>query len=171
MKNLVLNNYHEIDMEKSLRKFLTTNFTENQEIWCHFQTAFWPENRKETKKRFFALESNDNVICRTVFLTWQQLELMILLLSELKKKKIKLNVYISYPDLAENLSKYYNDYESSICPNTKKYDDDPELREQFKKNMNKVFFDMLEYHNVYELSTYHDHILIKSKDIKINEEL
>lgn len=151
VKNLVLNNYHLMDMEKEFKDFLKKNFTENQEIWAHFQEAFWPENRKETINKFLSLKTDDNVLCRTVFDGYQQLELMVNLLSELKKQKIKLNVYISNPCLVKNFKDYLDKYESDITPNTQEYDDDPDLREKFKLDMNKKFLDVLSYHKIYEL--------------------
>lgn len=154
MKNLVLNNYHEQDMEKDFRAFLKNNFTENQEIWLHFQTAFWPENREASFTRFLSLKSGDNILCRTVFDGYGQLELMVNLLCELKKYSKKLNIYISHPSLAKEIKKYLDKSESELTPQTDWYNDSYIRREKFKKTANKKLLEAISFHNVYQLTQY-----------------
>ncbi len=174
MKNLVLNNHHPQDQDKRFAKFLETHFTENQEIWDHFEDAFWAENEKETIKRFSSLKTGDNILCHTVFVDYQQLELMILLLYGFVEKGIKINVYISCYQLVEELNDCFNEYESSICPDTKEYDDDYELRRKFKKDINEKMLKSLDFHNIYELNEiYFDHEKpseIRSTDMILEEE-
>ncbi len=169
MKNLILNNYHPIDQNKRFLSFIENNFIENQEIWNHFQEAFWKENRKETIKRFFSLHSGDNILCHTVFVRFAQLELMINLLYEFIEKDIKISFYISSHALIETLNKFYNKYESEICPDIPKYNNNPDLREEFKNDINAKLLKVLDYHNIYELDElFYDEekpTPIRSKDI------
>ncbi len=151
MKNLVLNNYNQFDQDERFAKFLETHFTENQEKWNHFQEAFWKENKEKTLERFSSLESGDNILCHTVFDGWQQLELMLFLLHGYISKNIKLNIYISHRELIQTFNDFFNEYESSICPDTKEYDESPALRKKFKKDVNAKMLEVLEYHNVHEL--------------------
>ncbi len=172
MKNLVLNNYHPQDQDKRFAKFLETHFTENQETWNHFEEAFWKENEKETMTRFLSLESGDTILCHTVFVDYQQLELMILLLHGFIEKGVTINFYISNFELKETLNDFFNKYESSICLDTQEYDDDYKLRRKFKNDIDSKMLSVLDFHNVYELNELNERIFeyeqplaIRSKDI------
>jgi hypothetical protein len=152
MKNLVLENDCEIDIPEELQEILKFKFKEGRELWTQFKCAYWPENRKETLKRLSELTPEDNLICQTVFVDWQQLEILTNVLYDFKKLKKKINFYIHVaPGLNYHIKEYLDDYKSDICPDTEEYNDSPKLRDKFKKSMNKKMLSVLDYHNVYDL--------------------
>ena len=157
-KNLILENWCEIDIPRELQRVLKDKFTENREIWTQFQTAFYPENREETKRRFAELETGDNIVCQTVFDGFMQLELMasLLMLSQIKPG---LNIWIYHYSLQEEIERYFGKLESELTPNSDEFNDSPEKRKEFKKNMNFLVEQALKKHNVYQLSKYEDEIV------------
>lgn len=151
MKNLVLNNFTQHEMDEELKSILEKKFIENREIWYQFQTGFYPENREATIARFLQLEKGDNIVCQTTFLDYQQLELIAILLTD-GKMPAGLNIYICRPDLKEDLQEYFDKLESDITPESDKYNDSPPLRRAFKETMNNIVKATLVKHNVFHLS-------------------
>lgn len=149
--NLILENHHKQDIPEKMQKKLETRFIENRELWLHFHEAFWPENKGESLKRFLSLTTGSNIVAQTVFVDFGQLELMAETLLLLKEKKIKINVYLSCGGLHRQIIKYLEKNESDITPNSEEYDNSYELREAFKKEMNKKVYIAISYHKIYDM--------------------
>lgn len=109
---------------------------------------FWPENKEETIKIFASAPVGHIFYSATSFDGWQQFEMMIKLLHKLKDKKFKL--YLYNRSLCDNLFEFYECKESSLATGGK-YDDDVKLREQMKTEMNKLFLEVLTFHEIYWL--------------------
>lgn len=155
MKNLILENDCEQDIPKELQEILKHKFKEGREIWSQFKSAYWPENRKTTLERLLRLTEEDNLVCQTVFVDWQQLEILAEVLYGFMQKGKKINFYLMVtPGLNYHIKKYLNACESNITPNTKKYDDNPKLRKEFKSEMNTKVLEVLDYHNIYDMSRF-----------------
>ena len=163
---LVLENGFPIDVPKDLIKHLGIRGINE---WEHIdmREKFWPENRESTAKLFFGLDPTDQIYCSTVFVDYQQLELMIQLLDNVKDKS--LNIKLMVVNLPEDFLDFLNGYESRIVPRTKKYDNDPDLRAKFKADMDKKFHRVLGRHNIYWVRSFmHEEILIKDINDIIN---
>lgn len=158
MKNLILENHGEIDLPEEIKDILEEGmFAEDREYWYWFFDAFYPENRENTMKRFMSLEEGGNIVCQTVFDGWMQLELVVELLVKLKElnKKVNFHIFV-YSGLGSEIQEYLDEYESELVPNTEEYNDDWKLRREFKQGMNEKLREVLEYHNIYDLSNlYH----------------
>lgn len=150
MKNLVLNNYSwKYEAEDDFKKYVFDRFGSEKEIWEHFQNSYWPQNREETLNRFFSLKSGDNIITAHTFVDFQQLEIMVEILTDKRMSK-GLNIHIWNPSLEENIQEFFDKHESSITPNTQEYNDSCQLREEFKQQMNEKVKQCFEIHNVYK---------------------
>lgn len=156
------------DVPEQMMDYLSErNITE----WEHYdmRQKFWPENRESTYEFFSKIDETDIMLANTTFVDFQWLELMSLMFCKLSSKKLTLK--IQNPLLPKYFQKYLEKRESDITPDTKKYDDDPDLREEFKKDMNKLFLMALQIHNVYWIGsgritndTEFDDFLIKSEE-------
>lgn len=141
MKTLILENDWERDIPSVVKKVLEYQFLDSEkELWERFQVAYWSENREETIKRFTSLNSGDNLICGTVFLDYQQVEIMIKILSLLKEKGIKLNFYIFAQDTVRKSLAHF-----IFRPIV--YVEDKKPHKKYVEQMKEV----LDYHNIYEL--------------------
>lgn len=169
MINLIIENSGPQDFPEELTTLLENNFKENREIWYFFGEAFWPKNRKETHQRFMALPEGSNIICDHTFDGYQQVELMIDLLSEFKRIGKKVNVYIYNPCLDVNFKEFIEGRFSSIEP--EEIENDYELRKEFKRDMNKKFFDILEYHEVYQMERSRSRLLLGDDLIKMTRDV
>lgn len=149
MRTLIIENQHEIDIPEELQRLMGVAFKEGRELWCHFHEAFWPENRKETLGRLMQLKTNDVIVCQHVFDGYQQLELMSEVLNKLTELGEKIDVYIVHPTLDEELNDFLDKYESSITPDTEEYDDDPDLRQAFKKSQNDKVISAVKNHRIF----------------------
>jgi hypothetical protein len=114
--------------------------------WYDTRFSFWKENREKTMAFFASLPIGQVLVCHTVFDGYQQLELFINLLHHLKESQFTFK--IMHGCLAEDLYKWYDKYESSIVPTTAEYNDDPEKRAIFKREMNKRFREVLAAHKI-----------------------
>lgn len=151
-KALLLENGFEIDIPKEFIRYLEKNKIE----WTWYDTrfSFWKENREATIKFFSELPKGQLIVCSTVFDGYQQLELFINLLHSLPEKEFTFK--IMHGCLAEDLLKWYDDYESSITPNTEEYNYDPTKRKKFKEEMNRKFREVLKTHKIYWIYKYGD---------------
>jgi hypothetical protein len=173
MKTLVIENWQMQDIPDELQDILDKGkvYLGELDYWTSFYKAFWPENRKETYKRFLSLENGDNIIAQTVFEDFQQLELMSMLLNKLTEEKdIRLNVYIVFLSLKDELNTFFEKAQSSITPQTPEYDDSYELRLEYKRSMNREVLNAIRNHNLYSYSRYRrDPELIIYTDQEISE--
>ncbi len=147
MKTILLENGFPIDIPEELIHYCERNNIDYEYKDARF--LFWKENRADTIKFFSELPVGQKLICSTVFDGFAQLELFIELFYGLKHKKFEFK--IMNPSLCNNLMEFYDYYESSICPETDEYNDDPKLRTEFKLQINKKFEEVLEYHNIYQI--------------------
>lgn len=163
---IVLENGFEIDIPKTLIEYLRRRDIDWQ--WYDMRQRFWTENREETLKYFSELPKHQLLVCSTVFDGYQQLELMVQLLYKLKHKNFTFKIMNGF--LCNDLVKFYEYCESSICPNTKTYNDSPDKREKFKQNINKQFIEVLQAHNIFQIQKYQeDDISLKTlEDVKTN---
>lgn len=143
-KALLLENGFEIDIPEELITYLKRADIEWE--WYDTRFSFWKENRAETKKFFSELPKGKLLVCMTVFDGFQQLELFINLLHSLPEKEFTFK--IMHGCLAEDLLKWYDDYESSLTPSTKEYNDSPAKRRGFKKEANRRFLEVLKLHKI-----------------------
>jgi hypothetical protein len=143
-KAIVLENGFKQDIPDELIEYL-----EDEGIkwkWYDTRFSFWKENRAKTIKFFSDLPVAQMLVCHTVFDGYQQLELFINLLHSLREKNFTFK--IMHGCLAEDLYKWYDKYESSLTPDTPEYNDDPEKRAIFKREMNKKFREVLAAHKI-----------------------
>lgn len=163
-KAIVLENGFIIDIPNEMKEYLKTHKIEWE--WYDTRFSFWKENREATVKYFSNLPKGQLLICSTVFDGFQQLELFINLLHKLKDKNFSFK--IMHGCLCNDFIDFLDEYESSITP--KELDDYPDKREDFKKEMNQKFFEVLQYHNIYWLDRFSsDGIVLKNlEDIKEN---
>lgn len=148
-KAIVLENGFEIDIPKKLKSYL-----EDKGIgweWKDSRFFFWKENRAATYEYFENLPDGQLLMCSTVFDGLQQLELFIQLFHSLKHKQFTFKIANSC--LPNELLKFYEHYESSITP--KEYDEDetPDRVNDFKKEINKKFLEVLKAHNIIWLTS------------------
>lgn len=168
MKNLILENWCKQDIPDKLLPILEKYFPDNQEYWFQFQSSYWPVNRQKTLDRFNALETDDNIICSTVFDGFLQLEIMAVILNQIPGDKV-LNFYIQIYNLKNSIQEYLKQRESEYMPNTDEYNDSPQLRIEFKKDMNKQILKAIERHNIYHISLYGKEITkINVEDFNVN---
>lgn len=153
MKNLIIEDDHEINgLPIRLKHILESRFKDNREVWYDFGRSYYPDNREETLSRFFSLTTGDNIVCQTVFVDFQQLEIMIDILVDMKEKyDISVNFYIHCYDLKEEFKRYISMMEAEFTPNTDEYNDSPNLRRQYKLDLDMKFEYVIKNHNIYEL--------------------
>lgn len=168
-KLVLIENHHEQDIPKGLLQLLETPYWKKKyevELWCNFSNSYWPDNRKATLKRLAGI---DTLIARHVFVDWCQLEIFIKILIQFMDKGKKITFFLYHPDLLETFNKWYDAYEAYSTPDTDEYNDDPDLREFFKKMLNKQFLAILDFHKICEVNDYYDKNKyfqrIRSKDI------
>jgi len=154
IENLILENDCEIDIPDTMQEILKHSFLENRHIWTQFKEMYWPKNRTESMEVFFNLPAGANIVTQTVFVDWQQLEIMVLVLEQMMDKNIPINLYVLIEGvgLIEKIKKYLSDYESDICPDTDEYNFSPKKREKFKQDMNKKLLKVIRFHKVYDMS-------------------
>ncbi len=174
-KVLVLENGFEFDIPEELRSHLSHNNIEFD--WYDTRCCFWKENRETTFEFFSNLPTGKQLYCHTTFDGFQQLELFIELLHKLKDKNFTLK--IMHGSLADGFIVFYNERESSITPKElEKELDDTETHEDlvnvrnkildFKKEMNKKFLEVLEFHDIYWISWDKNVLFNNLDDIKNN---
>lgn len=163
-KAIVLENGFKMDIPEGLTSYLHEEGIEWK--WYDMRERFWPENREETIKYFSSLPIGQKLYCHTTFDGWQQLELMIQLLYKLKEKKFEL--HIMNPSLCNNLRKFLEESESSICPNTKEYNDSPKKREKLKNEVVLQFYTVMNTHKIFWLNYHRDIQLRTMEDIISN---
>ena len=161
MKHIILENGFECDIPEELMHIIDRAGWEWE--WYDMRERFWPENQKATIQFFQDLPVGQCLTCSTVFNGFQQLELMIELLYHLKDKHFEFR--IMHGCLADDLAEWYDYYESSICPNTEEYNNDPDLRKKFKQNMNTKFLTVLENHKIIWLRCYGKEIPLETIQI------
>src|ERR1035438_4779803 len=156
MKAIVLENGFERDVPEQLMEHLK----ENKISWELFdmREKFWPKNRKATFEFFSNLPKGQLIFCQTVFVEFQQLELMIELLHKLKDKNFTIKMV--HGCLAESLLRFYDQTESSITPSELNKELEKDLTnkqakvifkkiDDFKKEINKKFLEVSDSHNIY----------------------
>lgn len=170
MKAILLENGFDIDVPKELKDYLIDEGTS----WDHYDTrfSFWKENRAKTFDFFNNLPESQYLICSTCFDGYQQLELFVELFHKLKHKKFKFK--IMHPSLCNDFIDFLAERESSITPDEleKKLEEDLSTVEitkvlnkikDFKLQMNQKFFEVLEHHDIYQLS-WGEELLLKNKE-------
>lgn len=154
-KLLVLENDHLQDIPETIKNIIEeSNWAKqfNIEIWAWFGEAYYPENREASIKRLSACE---NYICQHVFINWCQLEIFIEILSKFKKAGKKINMWIVHPSVKDTFEKWLSEYRAYTTPETPEYDNSIKLTEKFKREMNKSFLSLLDYHNIYGVGSSH----------------
>lgn len=177
MKTIVLENGLEQDIPEELIHFLDRS--QMKWNWYDMRQKFWPENRAKTIKYFSGLPEGQVFACHTCFDGYDQLELMIQLLHALKDKKFTL--YIMHGMLTNDLFEFYNKTSSSITPNElykelereditdEEADAVYEKMDDFKREMNQKFLEVLPAHNIIWVRRFSMQIPLKSlDDIKNN---
>lgn len=144
--NLILENDPTV-LNEEVRELLSWNFKEDRHVWMDFASSFkLPELKEKSLEFLLNIPADTNIIAHTVFMNYNQLELMIYILYLLKCRKKPVNVYIGGCILSDDLNLYYKQQYSTFYPSndrTKQFGD--------KLVFNKKLEDIVNFHNIIEL--------------------
>jgi len=156
MKTIILENGFEVDIPERLQRYLKS-FNIDYTL-LNTSELFYPENLTSTLQKFNQFPDGQEFLCDTCFYYSYQLERGIQLLHSLKDKNFKIQ-FISY-SIPSIFLKYLKEQESGITPkelfylldsssSKEEYEEKYSKIEDFKREMNKKFFEVLQYHRIY----------------------